>query len=183
MDSTPTNNSTYSSKFDGTSAAAPNVTGVASLVWSANRNLTAAQVKDILSDTAYDLGQQGYDKFYGHGFVNADAAVRRALALSRRDGLTGASTNSSFSTADDYSFDDLATASNYSNSIALEESEAIFTQQVLDNDMMLNFGSNDRNDTVAVLSDSFSEAFNYNSYSGLSDSVNENSIFHNAIDV
>ncbi len=67
--------------FNGTSAAAPNVAGVASLVWSANPNLTAIQVHQVLAETAYDLGASGYDLVYGHGFVNADAAVRRALVL------------------------------------------------------------------------------------------------------
>jgi subtilisin family serine protease len=67
--------------FGGTSAAAPNVAGVASLVWSANGNLSAAQVTAILSETAYDLASSGYDQFTGNGFVNADAAVRRALVL------------------------------------------------------------------------------------------------------
>lgn len=67
--------------FGGTSAAAPSVAGVASLVWSANSNLTANQVKDILAGTAYDLGTEGYDLQTGYGFVNADAAVRQAIAL------------------------------------------------------------------------------------------------------
>ena len=71
----------YTAQFNGTSAAAPNVTGVASLVWSANPNLTATQVRQILSQTATDLGTPGYDPNYGNGFVNADAAVRRAIAL------------------------------------------------------------------------------------------------------
>jgi serine protease len=69
--------------FNGTSAAAPNVSGVASLVWSANPGLSAVDVHGILARTAYDLGAPGYDPIYGHGFVNADAAVRKALALSR----------------------------------------------------------------------------------------------------
>jgi serine protease len=68
-------------RFTGTSAAAPNVTGVASLIWSANPNLTAREVSFILQDTAYDLGTPGYDSQTGSGFVNADAGVRRALAL------------------------------------------------------------------------------------------------------
>ncbi len=70
-------------RFNGTSAAAPNASGVASLVWSANRNLTAAQIKQILSQSAIDLGTTGYDRFTGNGMVNADAAVRRAMALNR----------------------------------------------------------------------------------------------------
>ena len=70
-------------KFNGTSAAAPNVTGIASLVLSVNPNLSAAQVRQIMSETAYDLGDVGYDYEYGHGLVNADASVRRALAIKR----------------------------------------------------------------------------------------------------
>ncbi|KAF3888583.1 MULTISPECIES: S8 family serine peptidase [Nostocales] len=71
----------FNYNFNGTSASAPHVTGVAALLWSVNKNLTAVQIKDILSQTAYDLGNPGYDIYYGHGFVNASAAVRRALAL------------------------------------------------------------------------------------------------------
>jgi serine protease len=71
----------YDAQFNGTSAAAPNVTGVASLVWSANSNLSATQVREIMSQTATDLGTAGYDRYYGNGFVNADAAVRRAIAI------------------------------------------------------------------------------------------------------
>ncbi|MEO0840379.1 MAG: S8 family serine peptidase [Cyanobacteria bacterium J06643_5] len=73
----------YDDKFNGTSASTANVSGVASLVWSVNSNLSAGQIKAIISETANDLGQQGYDKVYGHGFINADAAVRRALAIAR----------------------------------------------------------------------------------------------------
>lgn len=69
--------------FNGTSAAAPHVTGISSLLWSVNPNLTATQIKDIVSDTALDLGTTGYDIYYGSGLINADAAVREALALAR----------------------------------------------------------------------------------------------------
>ena len=86
----PTTNATIEGEFNydsfnGTSAAAPNVTGVASLVWSANSDLTAAEVNQIISETAYDLGAEDYDVFYGHGMVNADAAVRRAIAIGRNE--------------------------------------------------------------------------------------------------
>ncbi len=73
----------YNDKFNGTSASTANVSGVASLVWSVNSDLSATQVKAIISETAYDLGKQGYDTVYGNGFINADAAVRRALAIAR----------------------------------------------------------------------------------------------------
>ncbi len=73
----------YGNIFNGTSAAVPNVTGIASLVWSVDPNLTATQVKAVLSETAFDLGTPGYDTTYGYGIVNADTAVLRAMALSR----------------------------------------------------------------------------------------------------
>lgn len=67
--------------FGGTSAANPNLAGIASLVWSVNPDLTGVQVRQILTDTAMDLGTAGRDNTYGYGLVNADAAVRRAWAL------------------------------------------------------------------------------------------------------
>ncbi len=67
----------------GTSSAAPNVAGVASLIWSIDPRFSAVQVHQIMQETAYDLGVQGYDYETGFGFVNADAAVRRAMAIAR----------------------------------------------------------------------------------------------------
>ncbi|MBD1924247.1 FG-GAP repeat protein [Microcoleus sp. FACHB-831] len=67
--------------FGGTSSANPNMAGIASLVWSVNSNLDGGQVRQILVDTAMDLGTTGRDNTYGYGLVNADAAVRRSWAL------------------------------------------------------------------------------------------------------
>jgi serine protease len=69
--------------FGGTSAANPNLAGITSLVWSVNSALNAAQVRQILTDTAMDLGTTGRDNTFGYGLANADAAVRRAAALQR----------------------------------------------------------------------------------------------------
>jgi serine protease len=69
--------------FGGTSAANPDLAAIASLVWSMNLNLTAAEVRQILIETAMDIGVAGRDDWTGFGLVNADAAVRRALALGR----------------------------------------------------------------------------------------------------
>lgn len=69
--------------FNETSAANPNLAGIASLVWSVNPTLTGGQVRQLLIDTAMDLGTLGRDNTFGYGLVNADAAVRRAAALQR----------------------------------------------------------------------------------------------------
>jgi len=53
--------------FSGTSASAPLVAGAAALVWSANRNFTAEQVKAFLMQRAVDLGDAGPDPAYGSG--------------------------------------------------------------------------------------------------------------------
>jgi serine protease len=71
------------SSFSGTSCANPNMAGIASLVWSANPTLTGPQLRKILIDTAMDLGPVGRDANFGNGLVNADAAVRRAVAIAR----------------------------------------------------------------------------------------------------
>jgi hypothetical protein len=73
--------------FGGTSCANPNMAGISSLVWSVNSNLNGGQLRQILIDTAMDLGTAGRDNTFGNGLVNADAAVRRALALSRNNQL------------------------------------------------------------------------------------------------
>jgi serine protease len=69
----------------GTSVAAPHVAGVAALVMAANPDLAAVEVREILETTAVDLGDPGRDDDFGHGLVDAAAAVREARA---RGGLT-----------------------------------------------------------------------------------------------
>jgi len=67
------------SNVTGTSFAAPLVAGVMGLVKSANPDLTADQVEQIIKDTAIDIGAPGFDIFAGHGMVNASAAVQAAI--------------------------------------------------------------------------------------------------------
>ncbi|VAW27861.1 hypothetical protein MNBD_BACTEROID06-1308, partial [hydrothermal vent metagenome] len=73
------NNGNYRNDFDGTSAACPVVAGVAALVLSANPNLTPQEVRDILINTAVDMGAGGFDNNFGFGRVNAFAAVEQAI--------------------------------------------------------------------------------------------------------
>ena len=69
------------SAFNGTSAAAPNASGVASLVWSANTNLVASDIRNILTGTSNRLFNWFNPNEYGAGLIDAEAAVRRANAL------------------------------------------------------------------------------------------------------
>jgi serine protease len=70
----------YTDRASGTSVSTPQVSGIASLVWSANPNLTASQVSNILAQSSYDLGEPGRDPRYGNGLINADRAIRLAIA-------------------------------------------------------------------------------------------------------
>ncbi len=71
--------------FGGTSAATPIVAGICALMLSANPELSAAEVKEILQMTADKIGDpseydaRGHSRKYGYGRVNADRAVAEAL--------------------------------------------------------------------------------------------------------
>jgi len=67
--------------FSGTSMAAPHVTGVAALLWSARPELSAAQVRQLMESTAKDLGADGRDRDHGFGLVQAKAAMLALEAL------------------------------------------------------------------------------------------------------
>ncbi len=61
--------------MDGTSMAAPQVTGVAALIRSQHPELTQAQVVERLYNTAKDTVMAGKDKYVGYGRVDAARAV------------------------------------------------------------------------------------------------------------
>ena len=67
--------------LSGTSMACPFVSGVAALVLQVNPYLSAAQVKDILLETAYNdqFTEQAGPLRFGNGKVNAYQAVLKAL--------------------------------------------------------------------------------------------------------
>ncbi|MEO6948974.1 MAG: S8 family serine peptidase, partial [Ginsengibacter sp.] len=82
-------NKDYNLTFNGTSSAAPMVSGVAALVLSINNNLTQSQVREILERTARKVGNYSYNfvqgqpngswsSELGHGMINAKDAVIKA---------------------------------------------------------------------------------------------------------
>lgn len=61
--------------LSGTSMAAPYVTGVAGLLLAQQPTLTNHQVRQLLFQSATDLGETGLDRQYGYGLVNAEGAL------------------------------------------------------------------------------------------------------------
>ncbi len=68
----------YYSAWSGTSMATPHVAGVAALIMSLGVD-DPHVVRDILRRSAQDLGDEGHDKWFGYGVLDAEAAVAMAL--------------------------------------------------------------------------------------------------------
>lgn len=78
----PKNRYAYAS---GTSMACPHVSAAVATMQAARLargmgKLSPAEVRDLLVATAKDMGGPGYDSLYGHGLLDAYAAVRGALS-------------------------------------------------------------------------------------------------------
>lgn len=74
------NNGVYDySNFQGTSMAAPHVSGIALLLMEAFPDASAVEIKEALYYTAKDLGDVGEDNTYGRGMIDAEAAYQYLL--------------------------------------------------------------------------------------------------------
>lgn len=62
----------------GNSFSGPHAAGVVALMFSANPQLNAWEAKRLLEASCQDLGAAGWDRVFGHGLVDAAAAVRAA---------------------------------------------------------------------------------------------------------
>lgn len=71
----------------GTSFSSPITMGVYALMMQANPALTPSQLDEILFSTAIDLGTAGWDKYFGHGRIDAAAAVLAATSTSSSDSV------------------------------------------------------------------------------------------------
>jgi subtilisin family serine protease len=67
--------------WQGTSFAAPIAAGVAGLVMSANPKLSVDQVRSVMINSVDDLGDAGWDPYFGYGKVNAARAVALAMSM------------------------------------------------------------------------------------------------------
>ena len=70
-------NGDYVATFNGTSSATPLVAGAAALALSQNPSMTPAEVRDLLQQTADDLGASGFDNQFGHGRLNVGNSFKK----------------------------------------------------------------------------------------------------------
>lgn len=68
-------------RMSGTSMAAPHVTGLVALILEKFPTLTPDKIHSVLTASAKDLGDSGYDALYGHGRVDADDALALARTM------------------------------------------------------------------------------------------------------
>lgn len=66
--------------YSGTSMATPHVAAIAALMKSVNPNLTNADLRTLLQQTAQDIGPAGRDDQFGYGLVDAWEAVKEAAS-------------------------------------------------------------------------------------------------------
>jgi uncharacterized protein YkwD len=67
--------------WSGTSMAGPHVAGLAGLVIAQNPARSNAQVRQVIQQSADDLGTPGRDDYFGYGRVNAERALGGELPM------------------------------------------------------------------------------------------------------
>jgi subtilisin family serine protease len=63
-------------RLDGTSMAAPYVTGLVALMWSRHPGFTNTRIRECLTSSAVKLGAGNFDNTWGFGRVDAEKALR-----------------------------------------------------------------------------------------------------------
>lgn len=66
--------------IQGTSMAAPHVTGLAAILLSIDDTLSQSDLWWMLTASCQDIGLPGFDASFGHGLIDADAAVAMSMA-------------------------------------------------------------------------------------------------------
>ena len=102
INSTNGSNNTPYVELDGTSMAAPHVTGAIAVLAEMYPNLLdkPENISQILLETATDLGVTGIDEVYGHGLLNLQKATGPLGTIDITDGSFGGSGNTYNGNAD-----------------------------------------------------------------------------------
>lgn len=67
--------------WDGTSVAAPVVSGIVAMLKAENPQLSPSQIEDILESTATDIMYEGRDQESGYGLVNGYNAIKKVKEM------------------------------------------------------------------------------------------------------
>jgi len=86
--------------FDGTSFAAPLVSGAIALMLSINNTLSIEEVRSILHNTSTDLGPIGKDPYYGYGLLNVSKAVEYVASITNTSLTTTVNSSSDTMSSD-----------------------------------------------------------------------------------
>ncbi len=79
--STYWNGSSTYAHMSGTSMSAPHVAGLAALLFAQDGTRSNATVRSLIESTADDLGDAGWDQYYGYGRINAYQALGTVSAV------------------------------------------------------------------------------------------------------
>lgn len=71
-------NGTYSQK-NGTSFSTPLVAGMVAVMLNIKEDASYDEIAGYLKETSVDLGDTGYDTYFGHGLVNVKACIQKML--------------------------------------------------------------------------------------------------------
>jgi Subtilisin-like serine proteases len=71
--------------WDGTSMAAPVVSGIVAMVKAENPQLSPSQIEDILDSTAKDIMYTGKDQQSGYGLIDAYSAIKKVKELEKNN--------------------------------------------------------------------------------------------------
>ncbi|WP_211745472.1 S8 family peptidase [Paenibacillus sp. Marseille-Q4541] len=71
--------------LSGTSMASPHVAALAGLIRSLNPDLNNEEVMDLMRSSVIDLGEPGYDKYFGYGQIDVYKALEKAGAKIEED--------------------------------------------------------------------------------------------------
>jgi len=76
-------------RLSGTSFSTPTVAAVAALCLSMNKNLDTASFQELLKNTSTDLGDTGWDNYYGYGIINGEKLFKSLFAVPSKEDANG----------------------------------------------------------------------------------------------